>query len=223
MKTTLLYFKITLLWVLIGLIMPQQVYAQKVSVKAYIDAHREKAILYMEKYGIPASIILGIAIHESASGNSKLARYLNNHFGIKGKNNSKVIKSAYKGYDSVEDSYEDFIGMMRSRKQYQPLFDKYDTDDFRNWARGIARGGYAASRTWTAQVINIINKYELYQFDQQNADNDGNIEPKLSTYVVKKGDTLSAIAEQFDTTVSDILDKNGLTNTNLQIGQQLDL
>jgi len=222
MKTTLLYFKIIMFWALIGLIMPQQLYAQQVSVKTYIEAHREKAVHYMEKYGIPASIILGIAIHESAGGNSRLARYLNNHFGIKGKNNSKVIKSAYKGYDSVDDSYEDFIGMMRNRKQYQPLFDKYDTDDFRNWARGIARGGYAASRTWTAQVINIINKYELYQFDHQSHDSEG-IEPALNTYVVKKGDTLSGIAAQFDTTVSDLLDKNGLTSTNLQIGQQLDL
>src|SRR3546814_460324 len=101
MRMRLLNFKIMLLHMLMGFILPFQVCAQKVSVQAYIEAHQKTAIHYMEEYGIPASIILGIAIHESASGNSKLARYLNNHFGIKGENTSTAIRSSYKGYDSV--------------------------------------------------------------------------------------------------------------------------
>ncbi len=222
MKKTLLNFSMILLFILGGIMAPAQAAAQKVSIKAYIKAHQETAIRYMEKYGVPASIILGIAIHESAGGNSKLARYLNNHFGIKGANNSKTIKSAYKGYESVEDSYEDFIDMMRNRSQYNHLFDKYGTDDFRNWASGIARGGYAGSKTWTSQVINIINKYELHQFDQSSGDKESD-DNSLTSYTVRKGDTLSEIADQFGTTISEIRDKNGLKSTNLKIGQQLDL
>src|SRR5690606_21225690 len=80
-------------------LIPQTALAQKQSKKkytpqSYIQAHKDAAVRYMQEFGIPASIILGIAYHESAHGNSKLANYLNNHFGIKGKNNSKEIRSA---------------------------------------------------------------------------------------------------------------------------------
>src|SRR5690606_9562438 len=108
------------------LFIPQHLFAQqKYTAQSYIQANKDAAIKYMKEYGIPASIILGIAYHESAHGNSKLATYLNNHFGIKGKNNSTEIKSAYKGYDSVEDSYFDFVNYIESRKQYRALIDKY--------------------------------------------------------------------------------------------------
>ena len=75
--------------------------AQQITPEAYIEQYKDAAIQYMEEYGCPASIILAVAMHESAHGNSKIARYLNNHFGIKGPNNSKEIRSAYKGYESV--------------------------------------------------------------------------------------------------------------------------
>jgi flagellum-specific peptidoglycan hydrolase FlgJ len=158
-----LLFKIknfrTLIFItLLCLIIPSQTFAQKFSAKKYIETLKDWEIQFMENYDIPASIILGVAIHESAFGNSRLAQYLNNHFGIKGKNNSKEIKSAYKGYDSVEESYMDFIRVLQTRKQFNHLFDKYEKDDYRNWALGIARGGYASSKTWSAQVIGIIKK-----------------------------------------------------------------
>src|SRR5690554_4343319 len=140
--------------------------AQKNTAEKYIEAHKERAIKIMEKYDIPASIILGVAIHESAFGNSRLAQYLNNHFGIKGKNSSTEIKSAYKGYDSVDESYMDFIRILQNRKQFNHLFDKYEKDDYRSWALGIAKGGYASSKTWSAQVIGIIRKYDLDKLDQ---------------------------------------------------------
>lgn len=208
---------------IICLIIPSQASAQKVSAQKYIETHKERAIQIMEKYDIPASIILGVAIHESAFGNSRLAQYLNNHFGIKGKNSSTEIKSAYKGYDSVDESYMDFIRILQNRKQFNHLFDKYEKDDYRSWALGIAKGGYASSKTWSAQVIGIIRKYDLDKLDQPSNSPRVESASKTNLYIVKPGDTLSRIASQFNTTVDDIRNDNGLRSSRLQIGQELSL
>lgn len=203
-----------------------QVSAQKNTVQKYIEAHKESAVKIMEKYEVPASIVLGVAIHESASGNSRLAKYLNNHFGIKGKNNSTEIRSAYKGYDSAEESYTDFVKVLQNRR-FSHLFDKYGTNDYQNWALGIARGGYASSKTWATQIINIIKRYELDALDkldesaQYLAQRDN---PQSSkSYVVRRGDTLSEIAKKNSTSVKQIQEANRLRNSNLQIGQELAL
>lgn len=214
--------KIATIVVTIFIIIPFQASAQKISAQKYIDTHKERAIQIMEKYDIPASIILGVAIHESAFGNSKLAQYLNNHFGIKGKNNSTEIKSAYKGYDSVDESYMDFIQFLQTRQPFNHLFDKYEKNDYQNWAIGIAKGGYASSKTWTAQVIGIIKKYNLDELDRPSKSSSEDAS-EINTYIVKPGDTLSRIAGKFNTTVDDIQNTNGLKSTRLQIGQELSL
>src|SRR5690606_37022580 len=77
--------------------------AQDYTTKTYIEKHSNAAQRLMRETGVPESVILAVAIQESAYGNSRIARYLNNHFGIKGKNDSKKIRSAYKGYGSVLD------------------------------------------------------------------------------------------------------------------------
>ena len=203
-----------------------QVFAQKNTVQKYIEAHKESAVRIMQKYEVPASIVLGVAIHESASGNSRLAKYLNNHFGIKGKNNSTEIRSAYKGYDSVEDSYKDFVRVLQNRR-FSHLFDKYETSDYKNWVLGIANGGYATSKTWATQVINIIKKYELDALDKLDESpqylTQKDNSPEAKSYVVRPGDTLSEIAKKYNTSVEQIQKVNKLRNSNLQIGQELAL
>ncbi|MBU0697011.1 MAG: glucosaminidase domain-containing protein [Bacteroidetes bacterium] len=189
----------------------------------YIDENKDLAVELMNTYHIPASIILGVAIHESGSGTSKIARYLNNHFGIKGSNSSTKIRSAYKGYDEGKDSYQDFINIMQNRSKFAVLFDKYNEYDYRSWAKGIQRGGYAASRTWASQVIAIINYYNLYLLDNRP---EGYVEPPTTvvtstTYKVRSGDTLGRIAERYHTTVKNLMKKNHLKSTVLQIGQKL--
>jgi|SRR5690606_24744657 len=209
----------------IALLLPCISYGQKrLTAEEYIEKHKEAAVRYMNEYGVPASIILGIAYHESAGGTSKIARYLNNHFGIKGKNNSTEIRSAYKGYDSVSDSYRDFVKLMERRKQYNKLIDQYGPGNYKDWIYGIARGGYAMSRTWPSKVIAIIDKYELYELDEYTGQAEGVQAAQSASsdnYKVKKGDTLSGIAKRHRVTVDEIKNKNGLTSSSLQIGQEL--
>lgn len=129
--------------------------------QSYIDKYKNAAISIMHDYGIPASVTLAIAMHESASGNSKLAKKSNNQFGMK--NN----RSNYKTYDSVLESFEDFARMMSQRKQFSKLADKFDSFDYKSWAKGIQRGGYASSGKWSAQVLSLIKKFQLNSFDEK--------------------------------------------------------
>ena len=193
----------------------------------YIESYKKVAVTTMNQHGIPASIILGIAIHESASGTSRIAKYLNNHFGLKGKGGPKSIKSAYKGYDNVDECYVDFVSFLKN--QFTGLFTRYASDDYRGWAMGIQRGGYAHSRTWASQVTAIIKKYKLNELDtpsssilQANVTAPDHSE-EISKYNVRRGDTLIKIAERFRTTVKEIKNKNGLTSSMLNVGQSLHL
>nr|WP_294897294.1 glucosaminidase domain-containing protein [uncultured Pedobacter sp.] len=213
--------KISLIWFLF---LSFGASAQSVT-QNYINEHKEIAISLMNEHHVPASIILAIAIHESASGTSKVARYLNNHFGLKGPNSSTQIRSSYRDFETVDDSYRYFIGFLHTHPKFRYLFNKYTEYDYKNWARGIQRGGYAASRTWASQIIGLIKKYNLQQFDNRP---DGYIEPTEPVtlnkiYRVKKGDTLNSIAKKHHTTSKKLMSKNHLKTTVLQIGQKLKL
>lgn len=200
----------------------------------YIAEHAEYAQTLMREHKIPASVVLAVAIHESASGTSKIARYLNNHFGIKGANSNTEIRSSYKDYPSVQESYDSFLEFLKSRSSFTSLFEKYDQFDYRNWARGIQRGGYARSRTWASQIIGIIKKNDLSQYDERP---DDYVEPSApvvatrsrsakssrSTYTVKRGDSLNKIAKLRGTTAASLMKKNGLKGAALNPGQKLRL
>lgn len=139
---------------------------QRISLKNYIEQNKTFAQQLMEETGVPASVILAIAIHESAYGNSRIARHLNNHFGIKGKNQSKTIRSAYKGYETPLDSYRDFVALLKRRKATQPLFENNSPTDYQAWLAGIARAGYSVSKDWRGKVLSIISRYNLNDYDK---------------------------------------------------------
>lgn len=221
-KTTVITLCLTFLLTTISTV---QSAAQRITPQAYIEQYKDAAIQYMEEYGCPASIILAVAMHESAHGNSKIAKYLNNHFGIKGPNSSKEIRSAYKGYESVAESYRDFIDFLHRRKSTKKLFELYQPHEYRKWVQGIARSGYAQSSTWSSKVIGMIRKYGLDELDKKpegstllatiDTPDDG------TWYTVKRGDTLYDLAREHGTTVGAIQRENGLTGSQLRIGQQL--
>ncbi|MVZ65886.1 hemagglutinin [Sphingobacterium sp. DK4209] len=142
-------------------------HAQDYTTRSYIEKHSTSAQRLMRETGVPASVILAVAIHESAYGNSRIAKYLNNHFGIKGKNSSTKIRSAYKGYGSVLDSYRDFVGLLQRRKATKPLFEKHESDDYKAWVKGIARSGYSETGDWTRKVISTIDRYNLEKYDEK--------------------------------------------------------
>ncbi|WP_437919440.1 glucosaminidase domain-containing protein [Sphingobacterium sp. LRF_L2] len=219
--------------------------AQKFSPSSYIAEHKDIAQQLMIETGVPASVILAVAIHESAYGNSRIAQHLNNHFGIKGKNTSKTIRSAYKGYGSVKDSYLDFIGFLKRRKSTNTLFETCSQEDYNSWIKGIARSGYSTTRSWSSKVIATINRYNLDEFDQLNTENvllanqednkssdllmsvmeknESSIDhlKGLQTHIVKKGDTLSEVAKQYDTSIETLKKRNNLQSSKLAIGQRL--
>lgn len=215
--------------------------AKAQSTEGYIAEHATHAQKLMREHKIPASIILAVAIHESAAGKSKIAQHLNNHFGIKGPNSNTEIRSSYRDYPDADSSYNHFISFLHSRTYFDVLFEKYDQYDYKNWARGIQRGGYAASRSWASQIIALINKYELYNYDERPDDyleeviqaaevvtkSSTSVRKKSSaskkTYIVKKGDNLNKIAERNRTTSALLMKKNNLKSALLQPGQKLNL
>ena len=164
MKKTLL---ITIL-----LICSYGAFAQKNTSESYIDQFKDNAIAIMHETGIPASIILGIAMHESGNGNSAVAKNLNNQFGVVGSEHvtyyahKKKVRSQYKKYDSILDSFEDFARIITERKKFSHLAEELTQYDYEKWVKGIQHGGYASSRKWGAQVLSIIRKYKLDDLDK---------------------------------------------------------
>ena len=150
--------------------------AQKNTPTSYIEKFKDDAIRIMHETGIPASIVLGVAMHESASGNSTLAQHLNNQFGVKGGGGTvfykghKKVRTAYKRYDSVLDSFQDFARIMTERAEFSGLAGRFTHFDYEGWAHGIQKHGYAHDKHWSKYVLDIIKHYQLYTFDEKPDD-----------------------------------------------------
>lgn len=151
-------------------------FAQKNTSQSYIEQFKDNAIQIMHETGIPASIILGVAMHESGNGNSSIAQHLNNQFGVKGGGgavyykNQKKVRSAYKRYDSILDSFEDFARIITERQQLGRISDQLSQYDYVKWVKGIQKSGYASSKKWASQVLGIIRKYQLNDLDKAPAE-----------------------------------------------------
>ena len=144
----------------------------KITRQQYIDQWKDVAIAQMHQYGIPASIKLAQGILESADGNSMLARKANNHFGVKchGWNGPGVYKDddrrneCFRKYRNARESFDDHSEfLMKSR--YAFLFD-YDITDYKKWARGLKKAGYATNPKYPQLLIRIIEENQLYRFDK---------------------------------------------------------
>jgi flagellum-specific peptidoglycan hydrolase FlgJ len=140
----------------------------KGTIYLYIEQYALRAINTMHDSKIPASIIMAMAIEESAAGKSDVALNANNHFGMKG--GSKWINETYttKGgskfrkYASAQESYEDFAVLLQSN--YKSLF-QYSKTDYKNWAYAIEKTNYCNSKGYAKRLIAIIEKHLLYNFD----------------------------------------------------------
>ena len=143
----------------------------------YIEQFATLAVEEMYRSGIPASITLAQGLLESGYGLSELAVKGNNHFGIKCHNNWTGGRMYYdddrKGecfrkYKSPEESYRDHSDFLRYRDRYKFLFD-YKITDYKSWANGLKKAGYATDPGYPKKLINLIETYELYEYDSKPA------------------------------------------------------
>lgn len=158
---------------LLLLIITITVFGQKISRKEYIQKYQLLAQKEMKRTGIPASITMSQALLESADGNSTLAKSANNHFGVKChkwngptiKHNDDKNKECFRKYKNPEESYIDHSDFLALGSRYKFLFD-LKHDDYKAWARGLKKAGYATNSHYDNLLIKIIEDNELYLLDQ---------------------------------------------------------
>ena len=148
--------------------------AQSNTPEDYIDKYKLVAIQHRFEFKIPASITLAQGLLESGFGNSKLALSANNHFGIKCHNDwtgKRIYKDddakdeCFRVYDKAEDSYRDHALFLTTKSRYAFLFE-YKTTDYKAWAKGLKKAGYATNPEYPKRLIDIIEKYDLTQYDK---------------------------------------------------------
>ncbi|WP_119078639.1 glucosaminidase domain-containing protein [Chitinophaga alhagiae] len=147
--------------------------AQTISTTRYIDSYKNIAMEEMRRSGVPAAIKLAQGILETQSGNGWLVLNSNNHFGIKCKNNwvgqtvnydDDEKQECFRKYASAADSWKDHSEFLRNNPRYKFLFD-LNPEDYKAWAYGLKTAGYATSRTYPQQLIQIIERYNLQQYN----------------------------------------------------------
>ena len=203
------------------------------AVDYYIDTFSEIAKQEMLLYGIPASITLAQGILESGAGRGELTMRANNHFGIKchtswtGErvyHDDDARGECFRKYKDAKYSFRDHSLFLTGRSRYAALF-KLDKDDYKGWAKGLKKAGYATDPKYPNKLISIIERYSLDQYDQDILGTSANpVSPDtdtISTYLVKKGDTLYSIAKKFNLTVETLKKFNGLRDNTIEIGQEL--
>ncbi|KPK87003.1 MAG: hypothetical protein AMS27_03695 [Bacteroides sp. SM23_62_1] len=197
----------------------------KISREEYILVYKGIAIAEMNRSGIPASITLAQGMVESDNGNSRLAMKANNHFGIKchGWKGKKIYhddderNECFRKYKSAEESYIDHTDFLMNSPRYEALF-YLDQTDYKGWAKGLKRAGYATSSTYADALIRVIEENELYKYDEpirrRRTDElaQADIEEftveiphrkiltrnRINYIIVQDGDTYNGLSEEFD-------------------------
>lgn len=214
-------------------------------VNGYINQFKEIAMHNMKEHGIPASITLAQGILESGAGTGLLCRVANNHFGIKChkewtgeyvRHDDDAAQECFRKYDEPGQSYRDHSLFLTSRPWYAPLF-KLEKSDYKGWARGLKKSGYATDPKYPEKLIGIIERYQLHQFDakvlgvffesNRNEEvllNSSQVNGNLSSemlHEVQQGETLYSISKKYNTTVEILKLKNNLVDNAISIGQTL--
>lgn len=161
----------------------------KSSAADYIQKWHEEAVRQMIKYKIPASITLAQGLLESGNGNSRLATQANNHFGIKChsdwkgatmREDDETKNECFRKYNSPEQSFEDH-SVFLTKKRYEPLFE-LKISDYKGWAHGLKKCGYATNPKYPQLLINLIEQYNLTQYDEAGLKHiKNNTEPKKNS------------------------------------------
>ena len=140
----------------------------------YVSRYAKTAVGEMYRTGVPASITLAQGLLESGSGTSSLATGGNNHFGIKCHRNWKgktqradddAPKECFRVYDSAEESFRDHSDFLRYSDRYKFLFE-LETTDYKSWAYGLKKAGYATDPSYPSKLIKYIEDLELWKYDR---------------------------------------------------------
>ncbi len=144
----------------------------------YIATYKDIAIREMKRMGVPAAITLAQGILETESGNSDLVKKSNNHFGIKCKANwtgasvshdDDATGECFRLYKNADESYRDHSNFLRGSDRYSFLF-KLDVRDYKGWAYGLKKAGYATNPAYPQILIKHIEQYNLQQYTLVGAD-----------------------------------------------------
>ena len=186
----------------------------------------------MNIYEIPASITLAQGILESGMGESRLAVKANNHFGIKCHKNWRGKKiyhdddekgECFRVYKSPIDSYRDHSLFLSNRNRYSFLFE-IKKGDYKGWAKGLKKAGYATDPTYSKKLIELIERFDLIQYDR-NKNTKKPVVLKMDSvaiqYKVKKGDTLYSISRRYNVSVEKIKSENSIIGNTIYIDQVL--
>ena len=203
----------------------------KNKVATYIEKYTAVAKDKMVEYGIPASITLAQGILESGAGIGELSQKANNHFGIKchkGWTGQRVYhdddedQECFRKYKNPESSFRDHSLFLSQRSRYSDLFE-LSKDDYKAWAKGLRKAGYATDPRYPQKLIAIIEKYDLSDIDREvlgkkkkKKKNDN-----VATYIVQIGDTLYSISRKYNIDVGQLKEYNDLRSNEISIGQEL--
>ena len=206
-------YLISLLTIFVCLVLQAQ--TRNKQYESYIKQYRDLAVEEMKKYRIPASITLAQGLLESGAGQSTLARKSNNHFGIKcgsdwrGKtvsHDDDARGECFRAYKHPKQSYEDHSKFLANRPRYTSLF-KLDITDYKGWARGLKKAGYATNPRYAEQLIGIIELYDLHKYDRKGGlkwmkenpnPHQTYIANGLVYIVVRAGDSWKSISKELD-------------------------
>ena len=205
-------------------------------VNNYVAAFSTVAIEEMKMYDIPASISLAQGILESGMGYSRLAVEANNHFGIKchseweGKriyHDDDEKGECFRVYKDPRTSYRDHSLFLTSRSRYNLLFD-LKINDYKGWAKGLKKAGYATDPKYSNKLINLIERYSLDRFDikKKMKRRNNHLEvvkqpSKKKVHLVQKGDTLYSISKKYKVDIKSLVQENQLENNTIFLGQNL--
>tara|TARA_B110000003_G_scaffold77034_1_gene78631 strand:- start:7 stop:789 length:783 start_codon:yes stop_codon:yes gene_type:complete len=202
------------------------------NVNDYIDYYSGVAMDEMRTYKIPASITLAQGILESGSGKGRLSVEANNHFGIKCHDwkgpkifhDDDEAQECFRKYSAPEYSYRDHSIFLTSRSRYSDLFG-LSISDYKNWAKGLKKAGYATDKNYHNKLINLIENYKLFIYDEIVLKKRSRKNKSVRDYTLKhevvKGDTLYSISKKYKISIKDLLKINKLKDRTLIIGQLL--
>lgn len=180
-------------------------FAQTKARSQYISEYSQIAIDEMNRSGIPASITLAQGILESGNGKSELARKSNNHFGIKCHSSWKGARvyhdddeqgECFRKYEDVRHSFEDHTDFLVRGSRYKFLFE-LEQGDYKGWAEGLKKAGYATSPDYAERLIKIIEDEMLYVFDGTAASLSVNTNVQKGPVVDKKGRPIKNARKRF--------------------------